>query len=722
MRSPVDTIQELSGVVKKWGAHPNAWLEALTGQRAHGDLKRNLEALLASPSSAAKVVDSLSARATVALALLTESDQVWIERLFFLELARTIGPNYVPAALQELTSRGLWFTSRSFDGWMKEDVLALPEVLKKWLRPELEGLLRVTDKTIEIAETEPAAAQSVFDPSLDFAFLLAGVATYRPRITVSDGRLFARERTKLAALLKQPDSYELDNLVAQLDDLGLLRVKDSENQPRLEPNWQVVDQWAALTASDRIRMQLAAVLESRVGKVILAAGGAWMTEGTLRRQQAMVRDGYLPQQVDRLVAAMNEEWAQVKARISSAREFEVSSPSDGWAVRLHPRLTAALNGRTCAPAKLHVQASFEVLVPREAALKDVAFMARIADLVQVDTVATFRITRESARQGVMSGLALGQICAELKRISAFGVPESVERSLSDFVGHMGRCTLRSTFLLEFDEAALAQKAAGVLGQDARPITSTIFEVATSAQQSVQQKLDRAGMLPRSGPAQESSPDLPDGEDSDGWEDDPDNWDNDPYVARPAAPAARFAAALASAQKSWPTLPLGLHLPPARVAAVRTAREIGENALARPSRPRESTPVEFVPKVQDKPIPTSHPAIAIAAPGSPIEKLGPLQTTPERIRSTLIQACAIDADVVVSIKGRTLRFHPIAIDESADPSVRAKQGEVIGTWPLADLKHAALVPASARRLGRNEPCPCQSGRKFKRCCGPRLTAI
>ncbi|MGC9985966.1 MAG: SEC-C metal-binding domain-containing protein [Polyangia bacterium] len=45
----------------------------------------------------------------------------------------------------------------------------------------------------------------------------------------------------------------------------------------------------------------------------------------------------------------------------------------------------------------------------------------------------------------------------------------------------------------------------------------------------------------------------------------------------------------------------------------------------------------------------------------------------------------------------------------------------------------IVPTSVRRKvpsthfasvdgGRNQPCPCQSGRKFKRCCGPRATAI
>ncbi|MGE4560981.1 MAG: YchJ family metal-binding protein, partial [Desulfobulbus sp.] len=27
------------------------------------------------------------------------------------------------------------------------------------------------------------------------------------------------------------------------------------------------------------------------------------------------------------------------------------------------------------------------------------------------------------------------------------------------------------------------------------------------------------------------------------------------------------------------------------------------------------------------------------------------------------------------------------------------------------------PAKAKKVGRNDPCPCGSGRKFKKCCGP-----
>jgi uncharacterized protein YecA (UPF0149 family) len=41
--------------------------------------------------------------------------------------------------------------------------------------------------------------------------------------------------------------------------------------------------------------------------------------------------------------------------------------------------------------------------------------------------------------------------------------------------------------------------------------------------------------------------------------------------------------------------------------------------------------------------------------------------------------------------------------------------------MADLASAPrrrkpVVPRGASRVGRNEPCPCGSGKKYKRCCG------
>jgi preprotein translocase subunit SecA len=40
---------------------------------------------------------------------------------------------------------------------------------------------------------------------------------------------------------------------------------------------------------------------------------------------------------------------------------------------------------------------------------------------------------------------------------------------------------------------------------------------------------------------------------------------------------------------------------------------------------------------------------------------------------------------------------------------------------ADASGARLKITEARRIGRNDPCPCGSGVKFKKCCGQNLDA-
>lgn len=37
-------------------------------------------------------------------------------------------------------------------------------------------------------------------------------------------------------------------------------------------------------------------------------------------------------------------------------------------------------------------------------------------------------------------------------------------------------------------------------------------------------------------------------------------------------------------------------------------------------------------------------------------------------------------------------------------------------PETDAEYAALCRPQAPKVGRNEPCPCGSGKKFKKCCG------
>lgn len=35
---------------------------------------------------------------------------------------------------------------------------------------------------------------------------------------------------------------------------------------------------------------------------------------------------------------------------------------------------------------------------------------------------------------------------------------------------------------------------------------------------------------------------------------------------------------------------------------------------------------------------------------------------------------------------------------------------------ADIKPSASQPEKQKKVGRNDPCPCGSGKKYKRCCG------
>jgi uncharacterized protein YecA (UPF0149 family) len=56
----------------------------------------------------------------------------------------------------------------------------------------------------------------------------------------------------------------------------------------------------------------------------------------------------------------------------------------------------------------------------------------------------------------------------------------------------------------------------------------------------------------------------------------------------------------------------------------------------------------------------------------------------------------------------------AMDEDVDPTDHHAMGDFIERW-----NERAAPPPEPRRstkIGRNQPCPCGSGKKYKRCCG------
>jgi preprotein translocase subunit SecA len=48
-------------------------------------------------------------------------------------------------------------------------------------------------------------------------------------------------------------------------------------------------------------------------------------------------------------------------------------------------------------------------------------------------------------------------------------------------------------------------------------------------------------------------------------------------------------------------------------------------------------------------------------------------------------------------------------------IEAQQRKQQLVFNLGD-EQTAQQPATSRKVGRNEPCPCGSGKKYKQCCG------
>jgi len=46
---------------------------------------------------------------------------------------------------------------------------------------------------------------------------------------------------------------------------------------------------------------------------------------------------------------------------------------------------------------------------------------------------------------------------------------------------------------------------------------------------------------------------------------------------------------------------------------------------------------------------------------------------------------------------------------------------VGSGGDSSLKKKPVVKKAAEKIGRNDPCPCGSGKKYKKCCGANLNA-
>ena len=59
------------------------------------------------------------------------------------------------------------------------------------------------------------------------------------------------------------------------------------------------------------------------------------------------------------------------------------------------------------------------------------------------------------------------------------------------------------------------------------------------------------------------------------------------------------------------------------------------------------------------------------------------------------------------EGKDYLHHEISTFKKIDDEWFYEDGQIVGTGPIK-----RVTP----KVGRNEPCPCESGKKFKKCCG------
>lgn len=74
------------------------------------------------------------------------------------------------------------------------------------------------------------------------------------------------------------------------------------------------------------------------------------------------------------------------------------------------------------------------------------------------------------------------------------------------------------------------------------------------------------------------------------------------------------------------------------------------------------------------------------------------------------------EMIKSIQEDTVRF--LYHVEMPDKMERKRVAKVMGTNQEGeDVKQKPIV--KGKKIGRNDPCPCGSGKKYKKCCGKDL---
>jgi len=305
--------------------------------------------------------------------------------------------------------------------------------------------------------------------------------------------------------------------------------------------------------------------------------------------------------------------------------------------------------------KLVVQPSFEVLAPPDTPPWVIAELGRFAELQHADRFATFRLSEAAAQLAIDEGASIDELVALLSAHAAHGVPQNVQHTLRRWTQKARRAVLSTGVAVYFDDAAQAAAAARALaaGQmDATALGDRVLVVPIWEQSRVRSLLRKLSMR-----VVERQPDEP--PDLDEPAECPSAVDESGVRGQIPLQAARLQAEL---RPKMGTRARTEAAPPTR-SSVSDLRATLERAAKR-----------------------GDPLLVRAWD---LERVVRVQRLRPRGANVYAEVATVEGDEAFSI----------SLDAIVDAQPIASRGPLV----------------SCDKVGRNDPCPCGSGKKYKRCC-------
>ena len=184
---------------------------------------------------------------------------------------------------------------------------------------------------------------------------------------------------------------------------------------------------------------------------------------------------------------------------------EVQGGKESW-VRLLPLLFLESSANAGATGRIHLQPSFELLVPPDVAPRTLIQLGQMADLQKFDQVATFVLNKASVARAVEQGQTVESLLLFLKEHASAGVPQNVAASVRSWAGQSGQARFAQglVLLIRADVESLATSDPVLNRHLQRRLGPGAFLVAEAQRGAIEKRLRALDILPIEGVATLSS--------------------------------------------------------------------------------------------------------------------------------------------------------------------------------------------------------------------------